>query len=202
MRSLPAVCLVFFCSAALAQVRTEHLPLGAEPIEVNNQTVFYKNGYFYRKGPDAYTRIEPPLGARVSRVPFATPITLGKQRYMLAGNGTFFWLDPKDRRYVVVTPPPNWQHVNRNPLAPKKKFYPRAHPPGHLRQRSAAKRASRKDWDIYCEARAANLLRSTRQPGKNSRRAAREYRRVYRQCLRQSRHLRSKPLRGEGPGLH
>ncbi|WHI48983.1 DUF6515 family protein [Microbulbifer sp. VAAF005] len=91
MRSLLTLFLVFFCSVSESQVRSDHLPPGAEPIEVNNQTVFYKNGYFYRKGPDAYTRIEPPLGARVSRVPFGTPITLGNKHYMLAGNGTFFY---------------------------------------------------------------------------------------------------------------
>ncbi|WP_444898266.1 DUF6515 family protein [Microbulbifer sp. SSSA005] len=190
MRSLLTLFLIFFCSVSESQVRSDHLPPGAEPIEVNNQTIFYKNGYFYRKGPDAYTRIEPPLGARVSRVPFGTPITLGNKHYMLAGNGTFFLLDPRDNQYVVVTPPPNWQHVNRNPLAPKKKIYPRAYPLRHLRHRSEGKRVDRKDWGIYCEARAANLLRSTGEPGKTARRAMREYRKVYRKCLRQSRRFR------------
>ncbi|AWF79714.1 hypothetical protein BTJ40_02100 [Microbulbifer sp. A4B17] len=190
MRPLIVLFLSLFFSVALAQDRVDRLPPGSEPVKVNNQTFFYNNGYFYRKGPDTYTRVEPPLGARVSRVPIGTSIVLGSLRYRLAGNGTFFLLDPKDNKYVVITPPANWQYVNRNPLAPKKKIYPRAYPPRHALHHSQGKRLSRKDRELYCEARAANLLRRTERPGQVSRIAMREYRKVYRKCLRQSRRLR------------
>ncbi|MCO1334687.1 hypothetical protein MO867_10080 [Microbulbifer sp. OS29] len=184
MRLLFPLLLLLCISTSLAQVRLDRLPAGTQPVEVNNQTYFYKDGYFYRKGPDAYTRVEPPLGARVSRVPIGTAFSLGRRRYILAGNGTFFLLDHKDGKYVVVTPPANWQHINRNPLAPKKKIYPRAYPPGYSFNRPGTKKLNRRDRELYCEARAANLLRRTTRPGKVSESALRQYRKAYRRCLR------------------
>ncbi|WP_444883606.1 DUF6515 family protein [Microbulbifer sp. PSTR4-B] len=204
MRFLLALLLLTIASAPLAETQVVPLLDGARLIEANNEIYFYADGYFYRQGPDGYTRVEPPLGARVPEVPTGTSFYLGGKDYRRAGNGTFFEFDPKDNQFVVVTPPANWRNYNRNPLAPEVRIYRRAYPPNYestrayppkyessrnvsqLRHSRNVRRPDRNlgRREVFCKARAANLVRSVHRPGRVSVVSTRAYRRQYLNCMR------------------
>ncbi|BBM00902.1 DUF6515 family protein [Microbulbifer sp. GL-2] len=195
MRFLFALLFLTIASATLAETQVERLPDGARLIEANDEIYFYVGGYFYRQGPDGYTRVEPPLGARVPEVATGTSFFLDGKDYRRAGNGTFFQFDPKDNQYVVVTPPNNWRNYGRNPLAPEVRIYPRAYPPkyeskrrvSHLRSTGNLRRSDRNRGrrELFCQARAANLVRSVRRAGRVSVVSSRAYRRQYLNCMRE-----------------
>ncbi|GAB2893337.1 DUF6515 family protein [Microbulbifer echini] len=194
MRFVFALLLLTMTSAPLAETQMVRLPDGARLIEANNEIYFYVGGYFYRQGPDGYTRVEPPLGARVPEVPTGTAFYLEGKDYRRAGNGTFFEFDPKDNQFVVVTPPANWRNYNRNPLAPQVKVYPRAYPSKYesprrvsqLRSSRPVRRSHRGlgRRELFCKARAESLVRSARQPGRAAVTSSRAYRRQYLNCMR------------------
>ncbi|MFA0812292.1 DUF6515 family protein [Microbulbifer epialgicus] len=206
MRFLFALLLLTMTSAPLAETQVERLPDGARLIEANDEIYFYVDGYFYRQGPDGYTRVEPPLGAKVPEVPTGTSFFLEGKDYRVAGNGTFFQFDPKESQYVVVTPPSNWRNYNRNPLAPEVKIYPRAYPSQRayppkyestrrVSQLRGSRYLRRSDQglgrrELFCQARAANLVRRAHRPGKVAKGNLRAYRRQYRNCLREYRSRR------------
>ncbi|WP_445365440.1 DUF6515 family protein [Microbulbifer sp. ANSA001] len=191
MRFLFALLLMTITSAPLAETQAERLPDGARLVEANDEIYFYVGGYFYRQGPDGYTRVEPPLGARVPEVPTGTSFFLNGKDYRRAGNGTFFEFDSQDNQFVVVTPPANWRNYNRNPLARQVEIYQRAYPPKYESPRRVSQLRSLRSSDrnigrreLFCKARAANLVRSVHQPGRVSVISSRAYRRQYLNCMR------------------
>ncbi|WP_226646954.1 DUF6515 family protein [Microbulbifer variabilis] len=209
MRFLFALLLLTMTSAPLAETQVVRLLDGARLIEANNEIYFYVDGYFYRQGPDGYTRVEPPLGARVPEVPIGTSFYLEGKDYRRAGNGTFFEFDPKDNQFVVVTPPANWRGYNHNTLASEERNYPRAYPQqrtytsqyessrayppkyessrnvSQLRHSRSVRRSGHDTGrrEVFCQARAANLVRSM-HPGRASVTSTRAYRRQYLNCMR------------------
>jgi len=90
--------------------RRESLPPGADRISLKGQTYFYSHGYFYRRDSEGYLRVEPPLGAELSFLPYGSRgFSLGDERYFLSGTGTFYRFDPRRNTFTVVTPPYEWR---------------------------------------------------------------------------------------------
>jgi len=116
MRYAIALLFSFAVTLAWAQDRVGQLPSGASQILVRGETYYYSGGSFYREGKGGYTRVEPPLGARVPSVPGDSgSFTLGGDRYFVAPGGTVFLFDPGGDDYAVVNPPPGWRDYYRAP---------------------------------------------------------------------------------------
>lgn len=135
-----ALLLGLAVSLTWAQERTGALPAGASQLLVRGETYYYSGGTFYRPDGRGYLRVDPPLGARVPDVPGdAGSFTIGGDRYVVTGSGSFFLYDPRGGDYSVVSPPPGWRDYYRGspelqslaaPEQPRAipRAYPRAEP--------------------------------------------------------------------------
>ncbi|WP_143735498.1 DUF6515 family protein [Microbulbifer mangrovi] len=90
--------------------RQRQLPAGARRITLSGNIYYYQGGYFYRKEDDGYLRVEPPLGAELTFLPYgSTGFEIDGRRFFLSGTGTFYRYEPKRRSYIVTTPPYEWR---------------------------------------------------------------------------------------------
>lgn len=91
--------------------RTRTLPGPATRIQVNGQTYYYQGGYFYRREDNGFLRVEPPLGAELSFLPYGSSrgFEVDGQIYHLSGTGTFYRFNPRRRTYTITTPPYEWR---------------------------------------------------------------------------------------------
>lgn len=90
--------------------RQRALPEGARRITLSGNIYYYQGGYFYRKEDDGYLRVEPPLGAELSFIPYgSTGFDIDGRRFFLSGTGTFYRYEPRRRSYIVTTPPYEWR---------------------------------------------------------------------------------------------
>ncbi|MBB5213046.1 DUF6515 family protein [Microbulbifer hydrolyticus] len=160
--------LLAFCFGATAQVtenssaesqedyqrdpnRQRTLPAGATRLTLSGNIYYYQGGYFYRKEDDGYLRVEPPLGAELTFIPYgSTGFDIDGRRFFLSGTGTFYRYEPGRRRYIVTTPPYEWRRYYNGDIVGsyEERLYgypdenlddlrdrsgiPRAYPPGAL----------------------------------------------------------------------
>lgn len=97
--------------------RQRQLPAGASRITLSGNIYYYQGGYFYRKEDDGYLRVEPPLGAELTFLPYgSTGFEIDGRRFFLSGTGTFYRYEPKRRSYVVTTPPYEWRRYYNGDL--------------------------------------------------------------------------------------
>lgn len=90
--------------------RQRSIPGPATRIQVDGQTYYYSAGYFFRREDDGYLRVEPPLGAELSFLPYGSKgFEIDGQRFYLSGTGTFYRYDPRRRTYTITTPPYAWR---------------------------------------------------------------------------------------------
>ncbi|MCK7598942.1 hypothetical protein M0G74_16835 [Microbulbifer sp. CAU 1566] len=90
--------------------RQRQLSTDAIQLTLSGNIYYYQGGYFYRREDDGYLRVEPPLGAELSFVPLgSTGFDIDGQRFFYSATGTFFRFEPRNRTYVVTTPPYNWR---------------------------------------------------------------------------------------------
>ena len=88
-------------------VRVDHLPGHYETAMVHKNTYFYNNGFFYRRGPQGYAIIHPPIGARIRVLPRGyTIVKFGGLSYFYI-NGAYYNYIPAEKVYVVVDKPEN-----------------------------------------------------------------------------------------------
>lgn len=90
--------------------RQRELPAGATRLTLSGNIYYYQGGYFYRKENDGYLRVEPPLGAELTFIPYgSTGFEIDGRRFFLSGAGTFYRYEPGRRSYIVTTPPYEWR---------------------------------------------------------------------------------------------
>ena len=90
--------------------RQRQLPGPATRIQVDGQTYYFSGGYYFRREDDGYLRVEPPLGAELSFLPYGSKgFEIDGQRFYLSGTGTFYRYDPRRRTYTITTPPYAWR---------------------------------------------------------------------------------------------
>jgi hypothetical protein len=79
------------------------LPVGVQPVVVNNTPYYYSDGMYYQQAPNGYQEVYPPVGAVVPTLPpGAIPIVLGYATYYYA-DGTFY--TQEGSQFAVVQPP-------------------------------------------------------------------------------------------------
>ena len=90
--------------------RQRALPGPATRIQVDGQTYYFSGGYYFRREDDGYLRVEPPLGAELSFLPYGSKgFEIDGQRFYLSGTGTFYRYNPRRRTYTITTPPYAWR---------------------------------------------------------------------------------------------
>ena len=90
--------------------RQKQLPADATRLTLSGNIYYYQGGYFYRKEDDGYLRVEPPLGAELTFLPYGSRgFEIDGRQFFLSGTGTFYRFDPRRRSYVVTTPPYEWR---------------------------------------------------------------------------------------------
>jgi Family of unknown function (DUF6515) len=74
-------------------------------VVVKDRHYFYREGYFYNRGPKGYVRIAAPMGARITLLPHGYKIVrVHRLRYYVFG-GIYYRFLPHERVYVVVRAP-------------------------------------------------------------------------------------------------
>lgn len=92
--------------------RQRALPAGATRLTLSGNIYYYQGGYFYKQEDDGYLRVEPPLGAELTFLPYgSTGFEIDGQRFFLSGTGTFYRYEPRRRSYIVTTPPYEWRRA-------------------------------------------------------------------------------------------
>lgn len=72
---------------------------------VRDRHYFYRDGYFYDRGPRGYVRIGAPIGARIVFLPRGYEIVrVGRARFYVFG-GVYYNYLPREKVYVVVERP-------------------------------------------------------------------------------------------------
>ncbi|WP_237068555.1 DUF6515 family protein [Microbulbifer guangxiensis] len=111
-----AIALLLSCAASFtwAQDLIRSLPSGASQILVRGETYYYSAGSFYRLVRGGYSRVEPPLGARVPYAPGSSrTFTMGGDRYFVTRSGAFLRYEPSGDDFAVVPPPYGWRDYDR-----------------------------------------------------------------------------------------
>ncbi len=74
-------------------------------IVVEKRHYFYREGYFYDRGPKGYVKVVAPIGARITLLPHGYKIVrIHRLRYYLFG-GVYYRFYPREKVYVVVKAP-------------------------------------------------------------------------------------------------
>lgn len=97
--------------------RQKQLSADAVRLTLSGNIYFYQGGYFYRQEDDGYLRVEPPLGAELTFLPYGSQgFEIDGRRFFLSGTGTFYRYEPRRRSYVVTTPPYEWRRYYNGDL--------------------------------------------------------------------------------------
>ena len=92
--------------------RQRELSAGATRLTLSGNIYYYQGGYFYKKEDDGYLRVEPPLGAELTFVPYGSRgFEIEGRRFFLSGTGTFYRYEPRRRSYIVTMPPYAWRRA-------------------------------------------------------------------------------------------
>lgn len=98
--------------------RQRQLPADATQLTLSGNIYYYQGGYFYRREDDGFLRVEPPLGAELSFLPYGSNgFEIDGQRFFLSGTGTFYRYEPRRRSYIVTTPPYEWRRYYSGDIA-------------------------------------------------------------------------------------
>ncbi|HEX2867039.1 MAG TPA: DUF6515 family protein [Ignavibacteriales bacterium] len=74
-------------------------------VVVKDRHYFYRDGYFFDRGPRGYTRVVAPIGARVVFLPRGYEIVrIGRERYYVFG-GVYYRYLPREKVYIIVERP-------------------------------------------------------------------------------------------------
>ena len=72
---------------------------------VKKNHYFYREGYFYNKGPKGYIKVVAPIGARITLLPHGYKIVrVHRVKYYVFG-GVYYRFYPREKVYVVVKTP-------------------------------------------------------------------------------------------------
>ncbi len=97
--------------------RQKQLPADAVRLTLSGNIYFYQGGYFYRQEDDGYLRVEPPLGAELTFLPYGSQgFEIDGRQFFLSGTGTFYRYETRRRSYVVTTPPYEWRRYYNGDL--------------------------------------------------------------------------------------